>query len=332
MREFFDLSVTQREQAIRATAVRKGIDPFMIEKDFWVVLVLDLLFSKSSIGKHFSFKGGTSLSKAYNAIERFSEDIDLILDWRVLGYAKNEPWLERSKNQQNKFNLEINSKTKEYIERVIIPELNKLSKNYGITNIEFVINENDGMTIDVSYPMLFASTYTLQTIRLEIGPLAAWTPSSEMEITPYVFEEFPQVFSNAKIFVPTVEAKRTFWEKAVILHREANRSKPTGYRYSRHYYDLFMMSKSHIKNEALTDLQLLSDVVNFNIKFYPIGDAKFEEAYPGAFRIIPSKEQISILRKDYADMKDMFFDEPVEFDVIVEELEMLEFEINQLSH
>jgi predicted nucleotidyltransferase component of viral defense system len=330
MIDFLRLSVQQREEAFRATATRKEIDPFMIEKDFWVVLVLEMLFSKSKLGKYFAFKGGTSLSKAYHLIRRFSEDIDLIIDWRVLGYDVGEPWVERSKNQQNKFNLEADARAKDYIKQVIIPELNDIASTYEVDGIEFTVNELDGMTIDVSYPRLFANTYSLQTIRLEIGPLAAWSPSSPKEIQAYIFEEFPSLTTNAMISIPTVEAKRTFWEKAVILHREANRNKITGYRYSRHYYDLYKMSESSIKNEAFADMQLLKDVVLFNMKFYPVGNAKFEEAVPGTFRILPSKEQIEVLQKDYIDMGEMFFEEPVTFGEVIERLNNLEQEINQL--
>jgi hypothetical protein len=131
--------------------------------------------------------------------------------------------------------------------------------------------------------------------------------------------------------IPTVEAKRTFWEKAVILHREANRNKITGYRYSRHYYDLYKMCESSVKDEAFNDMLLLKDVVHFNMKFYPVGNAKFEEAIPGTFRIVPSKEQIDLLQKDYMDMGEMFFEEPVTFEKVMERLNYLEHEINQLA-
>jgi hypothetical protein len=204
MMEFLKLSMQQREQAFRATATRKEIDPFMIEKDFWVVLVLEMLFSKSKLGKHFAFKGGTSLSKAYHLIRRFSEDIDLIIDWRVLGYDVGEPWIERSKNQQNKFNLEADGRAKDYISQVVIPELNTIASAYEVEGLEFAINEFDEMTIDVSYPRIFANAYSLQTIRLEIGSLAAWSPSSAKEIQAYVLEEFPNLVENAMISIPTL--------------------------------------------------------------------------------------------------------------------------------
>jgi hypothetical protein len=212
-----------------------------------------------------------------------------------------------------------------------VPELNDVASAYEIEDLEFAVSELDEMTVDVSYPRLFANTYSLQTIRLEIGPLAAWSPSSTKEIQAYVFEEFPNLDENAMISISTVEAKRTFWEKAVILHREANRNKITGYRYSRHYYDLYKMSESSVKEEAFNDMQLLKDVVHFNMKFYPVGNAKFEEATPSTFRIVPSKEQVDLLKKDYVDMGEMFFEEPVTFEEVVEGLNHLEQEINQLA-
>lgn len=104
MREFAKLSTIERQDIFRNTAQKMHLHDAIIEKDFWVCYTLDYLFNRSPWKNRFTFKGGTSLSKAYNLIERFSEDIDLILDWRLLEYEINEPWLERSKNQQNKFN------------------------------------------------------------------------------------------------------------------------------------------------------------------------------------------------------------------------------------
>ena len=97
----------------------------IIEKDFWVCFTLDYLFHRSPWKKYITFKGGTSLSKAFNLIHRFSEDIDLILDWQILGYTKEEPWAVRSKTKQELFNKEANAKAEQFLKEVVCPELQK---------------------------------------------------------------------------------------------------------------------------------------------------------------------------------------------------------------
>jgi predicted nucleotidyltransferase component of viral defense system len=138
----------------------------MVEKDYWIVLLLHLLFHKSNIADSFAFKGGTSLSKAFHVINRFSEDIDLIIDWRVLGYGVDEPWMERSKTQQNKFNIEANKRACEYIASVVLPEMQRVLEVEGIEGVTLAIREHEPETIDVMYPRLFSSDYSLQSIRL----------------------------------------------------------------------------------------------------------------------------------------------------------------------
>ena len=102
MKNVAALSRTEREELFLVTAQETSIPEAMIEKDFWVCWTLDYLFHDSRWKEHLAFKGGTSLSKCYDLIHRFSEDIDLILDWRLVGCERDEPWAERSKNQQEK--------------------------------------------------------------------------------------------------------------------------------------------------------------------------------------------------------------------------------------
>ncbi len=123
----------QREELFRATAAKKGIIESLVEKDFWVCLVLKSIFECESIKDILLFKGGTSLSKVYNLINRFSEDIDLVLDWQVLGISDDVAWGKRSATQQDKFNNHIDSLGKEYIASSILPKLQKaLTTNVGI--------------------------------------------------------------------------------------------------------------------------------------------------------------------------------------------------------
>ena len=262
------LNLAKRPDGDRAaifttTAIKIGLNEAIIEKDFWVCWMLEILFHHSDYSKFLSFKGGTSLSKAYGLINRFSEDIDLILDWRVVGYGTNEPWIERSNTAQDKFNLEINNRVSEFIREKLKYNLENIVVEQGVENCRFYIEESDPQTIRFIYPQIYKDDALLQEIRLEIGCLAAWTPITDKEILPFVSQYFPDVFSIPKTNIRTVEAKRTFWEKATILHSEAYRGEAKiPQRYSRHYYDLYMLYKSFVKEESLSDFELLEKSCN----------------------------------------------------------------------
>ena len=319
------LSNEERKELFAETAGQMGVHPSIIEKDFWVVWLLDKIFSDRTLKNILMFKGGTSLSKVYNLIGRFSEDIDLILDWREV--TDEDPQRDRgSKNKQVKFNEKINKEALQYIEESLLPVLSKLV--YPICQCE--IDYSNPYNIIVTYPRTFDNTYLRSEVLLEIGPLASWQPSNQFEIESYAAQYFPKIFQRAKCKVNAIEAKRTFWEKATILHQEANRdeSKYMPERYSRHYYDLACMAKSSVKTEALSDLQLLEQVVDFKRKFYPASWAKFEEAKPGSLKLVPPDYRIKELEVDYRAMEQMIFDKELSFEEILEILQELENEIN----
>lgn len=168
-------------------------------------------------------------------------------------------------------------------------------------------------------------------ILLEIGPLASWLPSDSFVISAYAAQKFPDLFERIECEVNAIVAKRTFWEKATILHQESNRvkEKPLPARYSRHYYDLAIMAKDSVKDEALADLELLEQVVEFKKKFYRAAWAKFDEAKPGSLRLLPPEFRIDELAKDYKAMGHMIFDKQLSFEEIIETLKSLEDEINR---
>ncbi|MDP8201825.1 MAG: nucleotidyl transferase AbiEii/AbiGii toxin family protein [Candidatus Tenebribacter burtonii] len=320
----------QREELFSETASKMHTTNAIAEKDFWVVWVLDKLFSHEKLSNILMFKGGTSLSKIFGLIERFSEDIDLILDWDLL--TKDDPYAERSKTQQGKFNISINEKAKEYIKDELLPIVSEILKPLCKCKIE-VIEENDAFKINVQYPSLFSDSAILPHILLEIGPLALWLPSDEFEITPFAAKEFPQLFEKPTCKVKAILAERTFWEKATILHQQANRAedKLIPLRYSRHYYDLAMMANSDVKKSALADLDLLKGVVEFKKRFYTCNWANYDEAKPGTLKLLPPEYRHKELKQDYKAMQNMIFGEKIEFDEIIKILTELEKEINSLA-
>ena len=156
----------------------------------------------------------------------------------------NEPWESRSISYQLRFNAEINRKTSQFVKEVLMPSLQKIIILQGLDTSKFYIEEEDKQTIRFIYPQLYSDEALTQEIRLEIGNLAAWTPLTNRDVTPFVSEEFPHLFEKKFTRIRTVEAKRTFWEKATILHSEAHRVETRlPLRYSRHYYDFYMLYK-----------------------------------------------------------------------------------------
>lgn len=309
-------------------------NPAIVEKDFWVCFTLDYLFHKSPWPRSFNFKGGTSLSKAYHLIDRFSEDIDLIMDWRFLGYGIHEPWEERSKTQQDKFNKKIVADASEFLTEVLAPRLEKdMSSMIGRTvTVSMDPDDREQCTVNLFYPHVFNINYLKQMIRLEIGPLAEWVPSHSVEIRSIAAEQFPDKFMQANTLVPTLDAERTFWEKVTILHktRASYEQKGIPERYARHYYDLYQMSRGCTKDKAFSRKELLEQDVKFKLKFYYTKNASYETAQIGTLKLVPNEAMIKALRVDYDHMKDMIYGKKPSFDEIIEEIRRLEKEINEL--
>lgn len=325
-------SEIDRIALFRNTAEKMNLHEAIIEKDFWVCLTLDYLFRTSKWKNVLVFKGGTSLSKAFRLIRRFSEDIDLILDWRVIGYSINEPWEKRTNSKQDLFNKEANLRAEAFLRQDLLPDIQQeLSFLLGFDTIMY-IDETDPQTINFKYPHIFEDDSILQTIRLEIGALAAWTPARKEVITPYAAEFYSQVFVQPNTEVLTVSPERTFWEKATILHHEANRpeSSQMPARYSRHFYDLYCMMQSNVKDLSLLNLDLLQKVVEFKKQFYPRGWAKYDNAKIGTLKLVPPEYRLAVLQSDYHDMRGMIFDNAPSFDELMLQIAALEAEINSL--
>jgi hypothetical protein len=322
------LSSSERRELFTEAAARKGMTPAIVEKDFWVCWTLGRLFAHTNLSRLLMFKGGTSLSKVFNLIERFSEDIDLILDWRVV-VGEDDPLADRSHTKQEALNKTIEAKAVDYIGGEMLVMISQAVD--PICHCELAAD--DLHALNVMYPAAFSDAYLRPEVRLEIGPLAGWMPFDNYRIKPYAAEAFPQLFNQADCAVQAIRAERTFWEKATILHHEANRPESSSQplRYSRHYYDLAMMTSSPVKDAALADLALLDDVVAFKQRFYPRGWAQYNQAKPGTFRLVPSGYVLAAVEKDYVQMRNMIFGRYPGFDEIMETLRTLEGEINELE-
>lgn len=332
MYKFAQMSKEDRDFVFNKTAINKGITKEIVEKDFWVCLMLDYLFTKSKYKNILTFKGGTSLSKGFNIINRFSEDIDLILDWTALDVGKFEPMEDRSNTKQDLFNRSLNKKAEDFIEKELLRDIKENLSILLKTNIDVTINDKEKQVINFYYPKIYtaSSDYIKQYVRLEIGPLAAWTPSLNIKIIPYVCETMPTAFEIINTSVLTVAPERTFWEKATILHREANRPKEKlmPARYARHYYDLYMFSKTKYFLSALKNKDLLEKVVKFKTKFYRDNWANYDECLQNNLKLVPPDYRLKELEKDYTKMREMFYGEIPNFSEILKQLKIIENLIN----
>jgi len=167
----------QRSQLFQETASQRGMSAAVVEKDFWVCWVLKQIFSDPQLQTRLVFKGGTSLSRVFGLIERFSEDIDLILDWRLLGYGpgQQDPYANQPSNtRQDYFNAEFNERAAQYIAETLSPQLGKLFRR--CPQVRVAVDPNEPQVVNVEYPAAFSLDYLRPQVRLEIGPLASFVP------------------------------------------------------------------------------------------------------------------------------------------------------------
>ena len=211
----------------------------------------------------------------------------------------------------------------------VLPKLNNDFLQVLTSDFTLFIDDIDPQTICFAYPSVFTDNTIISTVRMEIGALAAWTPAQNEIITSYAAQRYPQLFESSSTKILTVAPERTLWEKVTILHKEAFRSNgkfPP--RYSRHYYDLYCMDKTTIKDRAYGDLELLERVVRFKDRFYHAGSAHYELAKPGTMQLMPPESCLDILKDDYEHMRNMVFGELPTFENLILCMQRLEQEIN----
>ena len=354
MKEVAKLQIKDRMELFQATAISMGMQPNVIEKDFWVCFMLDHQFHDCKYKNAFVFKGGTSLSKSYHVIERFSEDIDLILDWRKIMNDEVNPWEERSKTKQDLFNKQINSEAAKFYKEELIPQLNSEMKEKLGDGEWISVDTEDEMVVNFYYPQIFEAEYLRSCVRLEIGPLAEWMPSHETIVTPFAAEKYPDIFSQKDTSVLTIDVERTFWEKLTILHKIANfpegKPLPARYarhlydvynngvvyveadvaRYARHLYDVYNMGNSWVKERAFKRKELLEKDVVFKQKFYYVKGAHYETATLSSIELLPKEAVLNALKEDYQAMRNMIYGNIPEFEEILEFLEKLQEEVHGL--
>lgn len=340
MDSFAKLNPKERRILCEETAASRNMQAQIVEKDFWVCWTLKELFRLPDIGEHLIFKGGTSLSKVFKAIERFSEDIDVSIDRGWLGFGgANEPEAGASNKEKQRRIAALKIACQQKIASVLQPALEKAIQAKVGTNEKWSLRADDEdpdqQTLMFHYPSSFApdtAGYIRRVVKIEMGARADHWPCETKPVTPYVAEVFPQAFLAPHSEVKVLSAERTFWEKATILHAESHRpaDKAMPERFSRHYCDFYELIRKGVANSAATKLDLLARVAEHKTLFFRSSWARYGEANKGNLRIYPPDKRLKALRDDYAKMEQMFFGEPPDFDQMMQGLHDWEDEFNQI--
>lgn len=316
------------------------LPPALIEKDFWVCWLLRRLFLRDQ-DVSMIFKGGTSISKAYPIIRRFSEDIDLSLDRDGLGYGDARLDSAPSKKAFKKLLQELRDVCNEYVNGPLLEELRLdlasvlgPSGSTGATDGWNLINTEDGESLLFVYPRtavtLETSGYAAPNVLLEFGARADHWPAEVRSISAYASQAFPEAFEVSTFPVKTLEVARTFWEKATILHSLANGgAEKVSPRMARHYYDLVLLADAPESAHSVGMIELLEVVAVHKDRFFPASWASYETARAGTLRLTPPLAVRKKVERDYNDMAALFMEEPPPFAELVERLEEIENAINK---
>lgn len=329
------LSTRERRELFDQAERAKSLPAVLIEKDFWVCWTLHRLFSLPGAREHLIFKGGTSLSKAWRAIERFSEDIDISLSREWLGFeGKRDPEKESSRKQRALLLEALSSACATKLREEIVPNLGRVfSDLLGPKDWSLDIDSDDAQTVLFTYPTVVdtapAGDYVRRLVRIECGARSDRWPVEMKRVTSLVAEAFPKAAVDATE-IPILSIERTFWEKATILHAEAHRpaGKETPPRYSRHYSDLAALAGLEPGRRALERDDLRNRVVAHKKVFFPAAWTSMDTAVPGQFKLLPPLERLPALEHDYRQMQQMFFGTPPPWSEIIARLGALEQAIN----
>lgn len=325
------LNYTKDEKLVllQQTAVAKKIAAEQaIEKDWWVTAILTAL-SRSSWADFLLFKGGTSLSKAWGLISRFSEDIDLAISRSFFN-------LPETTNQQR---TRIRREAFHYIKDKLLPELDNILSAEGVAGYEIeLVTQNSSdriVVVEVKYQSILPAKidYLLPVVKIEFSAMSLDEPFGNREIATLIHSQFPEIDSEIKSLFKSVLPERTFLEKVFLLHEEYQKEKPRTDRMSRHLYDLEKMMDSSFAQSALQDTDLYKAVIEHRQKFNNIKEVDYKTHEPNQIRICPPDHLIGSWRKDYENMQESFiYDrDKKSFDKIIERMEELTERIRRIN-
>jgi len=303
-----------------------------------VTWLLGVLFDAPELAPHIVFKGGTSLSKVYRLIQRFSEDIDLSVSPSFLGFHAADLDNLQSRTKRAAAMEAMQEECRKVTRANVAPTLEKQIARYlgKSPNGQWLAYDEDPHTqcpiIYFEYPGVARTglPYIQRRVKLELGSLTEQQPTSQHPIRPWIADVLPQVFDDWKCNVTALDISRTFWEKATILHSEFHRpaDQPTPDRYARHYYDVAQLLQHKDAPVFTMNKALAIQVANWKAKFFARNSAKYDTAHHGSLRLLPSEARRAQLEEDYADMKPFFLQEPPSFQAVIDQLAAAEKAIN----
>ena len=332
--DFYNIENEEKVAIFNAVATEKGMKPFAVEKDWWVSRTLEIIFSMD-IAQHLVFKGGTSLSKAWKLIQRFSEDIDLAID-REYFFKSDKDWEKK----------EITALRKEaslFSTGVFFDKLKEEFLKKGFNGLVFKVieakdSDQDPRIIEIYYPNLITqpSEYVLPRVQIEIGCRSLREPFSVQTFGALVDEVYAdRDFAEPFFQVPTVNPERTFLEKIFLLHEEFHRpqEKMRVDRLSRHLYDVYHLTKAGVSDKAINDKELYETIVAHRYKFARIGGVNYNNHNPKTLNPVPPPELMDNWEKDYAKMlEDMIYEEEKPtFADLIENLNVLRMQLQMLD-
>jgi hypothetical protein len=331
-------SVANRRDLFLATAARLGTTVQNVEKDFWVCWTLDALFNGLPAGEpRLLFKGGTSLSKGYGLIERFSEDIDITVFRADIDVAASVDDLEGLSRKKREKRLEdIREACRAFIGGPLMSHLQALASGLPATagSLKVALDEDDtdGQTLLLRYPAISeADAYVRPAVKIEAGAKSALDPHGRLEVRPYILDDLKD-FSLTVPGVLTVDAVRTFWDKVLILHslrrsfEDRGLLRGGGQRISRHYYDVDRILRTDVGRKVAADLAMAEDCVRHERMFFKRPGQ--DTAVPGSFALVPPDEMLDLLRADYRAMSVMIFGDIPPFDDIIRSISNLQAAVN----
>ncbi len=329
---FLELSAEEQSDILQTVAPQLGRGAPVLEKDIWVCWTLQALFSMP--GAHpMAFKGGTSLSKVYGVIDRFSEDIDITLDYRAFeeGFDPFAEGVSRTKTKQ--FSDRLKSHVFAYANEVVVPYLESELAKLPTAEQHTVELDDGGEKIWVTYPSVVEGTgeYIRSQVLIELGGRNVIDPNETHTVSPYI-SELTQGLLYPSSEVVVLSPERTFWEKATLIHVECNRGRlrESAERLSRHWYDLVMLAEHPAGQSAVENRELFEEVVRHKKAFFHTGYANYDECLNGQLKLLPETDTLEGLRADYEKMvrAGMMYSTPPGFEEIVDSIRDLESRVN----
>ena len=332
---FLSLSPDDRRDALAVASAASGRPLHLLEKDVWVVWALETLFG-SPIGADLVFKGGTSLSKAYSVIRRFSEDVDLTLDMRALApdlIAGGVDGLPATRSQERRWSKELNARLADWVQTGALPLIaDALSK---VTAPATAIADGDKIYIEY-VPLAVGTGYDSPRVMLEFGARSTGEPWEEHDIVCDAAEHLPQLtFPSARPRVMKIQ--RTFWEKATAIHVFCMQGRFRGTdRFARHWHDLARLDQSGHADSAIADVEIAQDVARHKAMFFAEKDndgevIDYAAAISGALRLVPEGPALDLLADDYRHMVEdgLLFDDAEPFVDLIARCRLIEQKANQ---